>query len=594
MRQIQQKQTNIPFAPLPSASRQFYVDKGGNDANNGSVTAPFLTIAHAIAAVNALGDASTTKRYDIMVGPGDWADVIVLPSWVWIIGNGDVLATRLNGAVSLDPALWAPNIDQRGGFSDLILRGAITIDFNAAASNQGKVYFNNVTINNTPSLVGYFGPGASGINQVFFQHCFMFAGFTQTGITTVLDNTAFINGGTITLTSIGNGSNVPTQVVALGGGMDTTVPATAIHAVWTVGAPPSGNSINIDLFGFGMAGAIILDGAQVNYKATAEGLPLPASLSLLNSAPLPVALSPAFNDGGNATGADETLGPTDFQALIVQTNGTRRLKFFAGNETVFGPADPTLPFAFPFGFVGVGGVNRLGIDPDAAFGLVYRSNVAGGPAFEVVSTGGGAADRATVALQTTTSAFYLQGLPAADPTLGSRGFAVFDANASAYRLLINAVGQVALGGNAPDPSAALEIQSTTLGFLPPRMLTVSRNAIPTPTAGLIIFDQDDVTPQSYDGANWRPMTAQNGGPVTLVGGQFHVSGVTLAPSSVIAVTVGTSIQGGGTTVFYTVREADRVNGAGGTGSFTISALQADGTTLNNLDVSQNVRWAIVG
>ena len=332
MRQIQQKQTNIPFAPLPSASRQFYVDKGGSDSNNGSVTAPFLTIAHAIAAVNALGDASTTKRYDILVGPGDYADTIVLPAWTWIIGGGDVIATRLNGNVSLDPATWSipgPTFDVRGGFSNVILRGTVTVDFNAANSNFGKVYWNNCWFNNSPTFSSYVGVGASGINQIFIQNCVLFAGYTQNGINLALINSAFINPGTIVINSVNVGH--PAILTALGGGANGTPPSVSIHATWTVGAPPAANDIQITLIGFGVGGGVTLDGANISYQATAEGLPLPTSLSLLNGAPAPVSLSPSIDQGGNSFGAPLDIGTNDGQPA--QIRSTTSMAFKGGSQS---------------------------------------------------------------------------------------------------------------------------------------------------------------------------------------------------------------------------------------------------------------------
>jgi chitinase len=49
--------------------------------------------------------------------------------------------------------------------------------------------------------------------------------------------------------------------------------------------------------------------------------------------------------------------------------------------------------------------------------------------------------------------------------------------------------QVAInpGGTPPDPSAMLDVQSTTKGFLPPRMTNVQLQAIPSPPDGLIVF-----------------------------------------------------------------------------------------------------------
>lgn len=42
--------------------------------------------------------------------------------------------------------------------------------------------------------------------------------------------------------------------------------------------------------------------------------------------------------------------------------------------------------------------------------------------------------------------------------------------------------------NSNAPSAMLEVQSTTKGFLPPRMTTAQKNAIATPAAGLMVYD----------------------------------------------------------------------------------------------------------
>jgi len=43
-------------------------------------------------------------------------------------------------------------------------------------------------------------------------------------------------------------------------------------------------------------------------------------------------------------------------------------------------------------------------------------------------------------------------------------------------------------GVTPVASAALDVVSTTKGFLPPRMTTTQKNAIATPAAGLMVYD----------------------------------------------------------------------------------------------------------
>src|ERR1044071_1002431 len=53
---------------------------------------------------------------------------------------------------------------------------------------------------------------------------------------------------------------------------------------------------------------------------------------------------------------------------------------------------------------------------------------------------------------------------------------------------VSAQNNVGIGTNAPDPSAILEMQSTTQGVLVPRMTTAQRTAIATPANGLLVYD----------------------------------------------------------------------------------------------------------
>jgi hypothetical protein len=51
-------------------------------------------------------------------------------------------------------------------------------------------------------------------------------------------------------------------------------------------------------------------------------------------------------------------------------------------------------------------------------------------------------------------------------------------------------------------SALLQIDSTTKGFLPPRMTTTERNAIASPAAGLIVYDTTLNLPHFFNGTIW--------------------------------------------------------------------------------------------
>ena len=63
------------------------------------------------------------------------------------------------------------------------------------------------------------------------------------------------------------------------------------------------------------------------------------------------------------------------------------------------------------------------------------------------------------------------------------------------------------GGTTANASAQLQADSTTKGFLPPRMTAAQRTAIGTPAAGLIVYQTDSVEGlYIYSGASWKSLT----------------------------------------------------------------------------------------
>lgn len=49
-------------------------------------------------------------------------------------------------------------------------------------------------------------------------------------------------------------------------------------------------------------------------------------------------------------------------------------------------------------------------------------------------------------------------------------------------------GRVGIGTSGPNASSVLELASTTMGFLPPRMTTAQRDAISSPANGLVLYN----------------------------------------------------------------------------------------------------------
>jgi hypothetical protein len=74
------------------------------------------------------------------------------------------------------------------------------------------------------------------------------------------------------------------------------------------------------------------------------------------------------------------------------------------------------------------------------------------------------------------------------------------------RLTILKTGEVGIGPGDPDPSAQLDVQSTTKGARPwPSMTTVQRDAIPAPALGLKIFNTDTNRDEVWNGLAWLPL-----------------------------------------------------------------------------------------
>lgn len=78
-----------------------------------------------------------------------------------------------------------------------------------------------------------------------------------------------------------------------------------------------------------------------------------------------------------------------------------------------------------------------------------------------------------------------------------------------YNLAIQPNGGQTYFGTMTTPSASaiVAITSTTQGFLPPVMTTTQKNAISSPTAGLIVFDSTLSKLCVYSGSAWQTITS---------------------------------------------------------------------------------------
>jgi hypothetical protein len=102
-------------------------------------------------------------------------------------------------------------------------------------------------------------------------------------------------------------------------------------------------------------------------------------------------------------------------------------------------------------------------------------------------------------------------------------------------LLAQGVG-INTAGNPPDPSAILDVSSTSQGLVPPRMSTTQRNNILNPVSGLMVYNTDTNCLNIWNGTSWRQScydcdfnapAANNNGPVC-EGGTIQLSASAIA------------------------------------------------------------------
>ncbi len=126
--------------------------------------------------------------------------------------------------------------------------------------------------------------------------------------------------------------------------------------------------------------------------------------------------------------------------------------------------------------------------------------------------------------------------------------------------------RVAVGTSSPEVSAKFEVYSKNGGFLPPRMTTAQRDSIPSPVAGLIIYNTTTGCLEFYGGSAWQsiacgctsppPQPGAISGPTSVCGGDtatYSISPVTGANSYTWSVpSDATIISGQGTTTIDVV------------------------------------------
>lgn len=147
-----------------------------------------------------------------------------------------------------------------------------------------------------------------------------------------------------------------------------------------------------------------------------------------------------------------------------------------------------------------------------------------------------------------------------------------------------AQAQVGIGTETPNASAILDVSSTTRGLLLPRMTTIQRDAIASPSAGLVIFNTTSNCLNMFTGVIWNELcgTATQGLIATLSctptdNGTLTANTAASSVSSVFSYTGGNNLTHNGQTVTSTgvtgltaTLTSGTMSSAGGTLTYNIT------------------------
>ena len=127
-----------------------------------------------------------------------------------------------------------------------------------------------------------------------------------------------------------------------------------------------------------------------------------------------------------------------------------------------------------------------------------------------------------------------------DPSLTQTGNLLELQRANVNQFTVDPTGNTYIGTATIDPSAVLQVDSTTKGFLPPRMTTTQRNLISTPVDGLIIYNTTTLQHEFRKNSSWIAIDSDflrlSGGTIN---GNLIVTGNTIS-NSLSAITVSAS------------------------------------------------------
>lgn len=226
-----------------------------------------------------------------------------------------------------------------------------------------------------------------------------------------------------------------------------------------------------------------------------------------------------FNIGIDSAG-DADIRQNENSNINFYTNGSRTMRLNNGGELIIGNGATTVDISglssFPqFQIIG----SNIGDVQMAA--IKYGADTLP-PVFNLLKSRGTAQSQGLLSADDEFGRLQFRGSDGVNFQAGASVRAAVDGTASAgsmpgrlifmttpsgstlplEHMRITSAGQVAIGTTTPDATAKMQIDSTTQGFLMPRMTSAQRLAISSPPAGLMVYDTNLGCRCVYAGTHW--------------------------------------------------------------------------------------------
>lgn len=158
--------------------------------------------------------------------------------------------------------------------------------------------------------------------------------------------------------------------------------------------------------------------------------------------------------------------------------------------------------------------------------------------------------------------------------------------------------QTGIGTSTPHASAKLEVASTTMGFLPPRMTSVQRLAISNPAQGLMVYQTDGTSGLYYRGAtDWIYIINSTSNVLPVANGGTGTNTSTGTGSVVLNTSptlVSPNISSGGAIFLGSSSGSTTFKASAVAGTTTITLPAKTGTVALYSDILSEPNWTSAG